>query len=60
MAKKPNGAHPTPLPMWSIYRMAHKAVWIGEVEAADERAAIEKVAEQFKVPATKLMATRRR
>jgi hypothetical protein len=35
-------------------------VWIGEVEAADERAAIEKAAEQFRVPATKLMATRRR
>jgi hypothetical protein len=33
---------------------------MGEVEASDERAAIEKVAEQFKVPATKVMATRRR
>jgi hypothetical protein len=29
----------TPLPLWSVYRVAHKAVWIGEVEAADERAA---------------------
>jgi hypothetical protein len=44
----------------SIYRAAHKAIWIGEVEAIDEQAAIEKAAEQFKVPATKLMATRRR
>jgi hypothetical protein len=33
---------------------------MGEVEASDERAAIEKAAEQFKVPATKVMATRRR
>jgi hypothetical protein len=32
---------------------------MGEVEAADEHAAIEEAAEQFKVPATKLMATRR-
>ena len=28
-----------PLPLWSVYRVGHKAVWIGEVEAADERAA---------------------
>jgi hypothetical protein len=32
---------------------------MGEVEAADERAAIEKAAEQFNVPATKVMATQR-
>jgi hypothetical protein len=56
----PHEPQPTPLPSWSIYRAAHKAIWIGEVEAIDERAAIEKGAEQFKVPATKLMATRRR
>jgi hypothetical protein len=37
-----------------------QAIWIGEVEAPDEATAIEKAAEQFKVPATKLMATRRR
>jgi hypothetical protein len=48
------------LPSWTIYRAAHEAIWIGEVEAADERVAIEKAAEQFNVPATKLMATRRR
>jgi hypothetical protein len=46
--------------LWSIYRAAHKAIWIGEVEAADESAAVEKAAEQFKLPATKLMAMWRR
>jgi hypothetical protein len=58
MAKKSSEPQPAPLPLWTIYRAAHKAVWIGEVEAADEHAAIEEAAEQFKVPATKLMATR--
>jgi hypothetical protein len=59
MAKKSNDLQSTPLPLWSIYRVAHKAVWMGEVEAADECAAIEKAAEQFKLPATRLMAMRR-
>jgi hypothetical protein len=40
------------LPSWTIYRAAHKAIWIGDVEAADERAAIEKAADEFKVSAT--------
>jgi hypothetical protein len=35
-----------------------QSIWIGEVEAPDEAAAIEKAAEQFNVPATKLMVTR--
>jgi hypothetical protein len=60
MAKKSNDQQSTPLPLWSIHRAVHKAIWIGEVEAPDECTAIEKAAEQFKVPATKLMATRRR
>jgi hypothetical protein len=60
MPRKPNEPQPTPLPSWSVYRAAHKAIWIGEVEAADERTAIEKAPEQFKVPTTKLIATRRR
>jgi hypothetical protein len=57
MAKKPEPPQPV---SWSIYRMASKAIWMGEVEASDEATAIAKAAEQFRVPATKLMATRRR
>lgn len=45
---------------WTIYKLAAKATWLGEVEATDEADAIEKAAEQFKQPATKLMAVRRR
>jgi hypothetical protein len=33
-----------------------KAVWLGEVEAPDEAAAMEKAAREFKVPANRLMA----
>jgi small-conductance mechanosensitive channel len=35
-------------------------VWIGEIEAADEREALAKAAEHVRVAATKLIATRRR
>jgi hypothetical protein len=37
MAKKPEPQKPI---VWSIYKIASKAVWLGEVEAADEREAI--------------------
>ena len=56
MAKKPEP--PKPL-SWKIYKIAAKAVWIGEVEAPNEAAAIEKAAAESRVPATKLMAIRR-
>jgi hypothetical protein len=55
MAKKPEP--PKPL-SWKIYKIAAKAVWIGEVEAPNEAAAIEKAAAESRVPATKLMAVR--
>jgi hypothetical protein len=56
MAKKPE--LPKPI-SWNVYKIASKAVWLGEVEAPGEAAAIEKAAAEFKVPATKLMAIRR-
>jgi hypothetical protein len=34
-------------------------VWLGNVEAPDETAAIEKAVAEFKVPANRLMAIRR-
>jgi hypothetical protein len=57
MAEKPEP--PPPLAAWSVYKIAKKALWLGIVEAPDERAAIEKAAEEFKVPATKLLVVRR-
>jgi len=46
------------LPTWTIHKAAHRLVWVGKVEAADEAAAIEKAAEQFGRLPTKLIATR--
>jgi len=37
----------------------HRAIWMGEDKAPDERAAIEKPAAEFKVIASKLIAMRR-
>jgi hypothetical protein len=56
MAKKPE--LPTPL-IWKVYKIASKAAWLGEVEAAGEAAAMEKAAAEFNAPATRLMALRR-
>jgi hypothetical protein len=39
-----------------IYKIAAKAQWLGNVEATDEAAAIEKGRAEFKVPANRLMA----
>jgi hypothetical protein len=47
----------TPSP--NVYKIASKAVWLGEVEAPDEAAAMAKAAATFKVPAKRLMALRR-
>jgi hypothetical protein len=56
MAKKPEPPKPT---RWRIYKIAAKAVWLGNVEAPNEAAAIEKGAAEFKVPVNRLMAVRR-
>jgi hypothetical protein len=55
MAKKAEPPKPT---TWTIYKIAAKAVRLGTVEAADEPTAIVKGAVEFKVPATRMMATR--
>jgi hypothetical protein len=57
MAREPQPEQPT---TWTIYKLAAKQIWLGEIEAADEREAIEKAAKEFKQPATKLMAVKRR
>ena len=56
MAKKLQPPNPI---SWNVYKLASKAVWLGEVEATDEAAALEKAAAAFKVPANRLMAIRR-
>ena len=45
--------------MWTIHRAAHRLILMGEVEATDESDALKKGADQFHVPATKLIATPR-
>jgi hypothetical protein len=57
MAKKPEPPKPI---IWTIYKITAKAVRLGTVEAADEAIAIENATAEFRVPASKLMAVRRR
>jgi hypothetical protein len=56
VARKPQSPEPT---RWAIYRAARKAIWLGEVEATDEREAIEKAAKKFRMDAAKVIAVRR-
>ncbi|HKD24929.1 MAG TPA: hypothetical protein VKC66_03300 [Xanthobacteraceae bacterium] len=62
MPKRPSPPTPQPAPpsTWIIHRAAHRLIWMGDIEATDESDALKKGAEQFRVPATKLMAERRR
>jgi hypothetical protein len=57
MAKQP--PEQPPLSTWDVFRVAHKAIWLGTVEATDERDAIEKVAKERNIPAARLIATQR-
>ena len=51
---------PTPPPIrWDIYKLAPEQTRVGEVEASDEREAIEIAAKRFRLPASNLMALRR-
>ena len=53
-------SEPPALSSWDVFRVARKAIWLGTVEATDERDAIEKVAKERNIPANWLIATRRR
>jgi hypothetical protein len=57
MERKPD---PPPLSTWDVFRVAHKAIWLGTVEATDEHDTIETVASERNLPANRLIATRRR
>jgi hypothetical protein len=56
MAKKPEPQH---LPLFSVYKLAAKAIWICTIEAANEHDAIEKAATERNIPANRLIAVRR-
>ena len=47
MAKKPEPPKPA---TWTIFKIAARQEWFGTLEAADEREAIQKAAEEFKQP----------
>jgi hypothetical protein len=48
-----------PFYVWSVYRAAARARWIGQVVAASADAAIEAAAVEFKTDIKKLIAVRR-
>jgi hypothetical protein len=58
MTKKPEP--PAQGRRWTIYKIAARQTWLGVVEAADEREAIETAAAEHKLPANKLIAVLRR
>ena len=60
VSRKPR---PPPQPTrtkWHVYKLVAKREWVGEIEAVDEREAIEIAAKEFRQPAKKLMAVPRR
>jgi hypothetical protein len=59
MSRKPQQP-PQPKKRWHVYKLAAKRQWVGEIEAVDEREAIEIAAKEFKQHAKKLMAVERR
>jgi hypothetical protein len=44
---------------WTIYKLAAERVSVGEIEATDEREAIEKAAKECRQHPSKLIAVRR-
>ena len=54
------GRQPPQLATWTIYKVAAKQTRLGEIEATDEREAIEKAAKEFKQHVSKLIAVQRR
>jgi hypothetical protein len=54
--QSPGEFEPTPLPAWSIYKLAAKREWLGIVEAPDAQTAIDVAAKEFKTDARRLLA----
>ena len=59
MPRKPR--QPPQRTKWHVYLQARaaKLEWVGEIEAVDEREAIEIAAKEFKQPVKKLIAVQR-
>jgi hypothetical protein len=53
-------ADPHSQPIWDIYPAIERAVRLGEVEATDEREAVQKAAEKFQQDPAILIVLRRR
>jgi hypothetical protein len=47
------------LSTFDVFRVAHKDIWLGTVQASDERDASERVARERDIPAAWLIARRR-
>ena len=60
MERRSPNPQASPPSSWDGYRQARKAIWLGTVQATDERDAIEKVANERNIPANRLIATRHR
>jgi hypothetical protein len=59
MSRKPQ--QPPQRTKWHVYYvLARRRQWVGEIEAVDEREAIQIAAKEFKQPATRLIAVARR
>jgi hypothetical protein len=57
MSRKPQ---PPPQPTtWTIFKIAAKQTWLGEIEADNAREAVEKAAKEFKQYPTRLIAIKR-
>ena len=46
--------------IWTIYKVAAKAIWLGTIAASDKKTAIEAAAKEFKTDAWRLYAVPRR
>jgi hypothetical protein len=61
MPKRPSPSQPEPpQTTWVIYKFASRLQWLGTVQATDERDAIEKAANEFRLDPARLMAERQR
>jgi hypothetical protein len=56
MVNKPK---PQLLPTFDVFRVAHKDIWLGTVQASDERDAIERGARERDIPSAWSIARRR-